>query len=68
MGWIKIDGKEEKPLDNIIVRHFVVGDKKGTYHDGWYDVDSCTYKIYDEPPIEQDRLTHYIILEEPKDI
>ena len=68
MNWIKIDGKETKPMDNIILRHFISGNKKGTYHEGWYNYDNGTYNINEEPPIEQDRLTHYIILEEPKDI
>jgi len=67
MNWIKINGNEIKPTDNIILRHFVVGDKIGNYHEVWYDKYSDTYQISDEPPIEQDKLTHYIILEEPKE-
>ena len=68
MVWVKINGKEEKPTDNIILRHFVSGDRGGTYHEGWYDDITDTYKINDVPPIEQERITHYIVLEEPKEI
>ena len=66
MKWTKIDGKEIKPTnEDIIIRYLSPGTSKGTYFKGWYNDESEQYGIGDDF-IEQDRITHYIILDEPK--
>ena len=66
MKWIKIDGNEIKPIDKeIILRLRDDDNERGTYHNGWYNENIKFYYINDEPFIDQDRFTHYIILEEP---
>ena len=68
MEWIEINGNEDKPTENIIVRFTDYPSKKGTYYEGYYCEVTEKYCIAGEPPIEQENITHYIILEEPKNI